>query len=176
VSAPVEFEYAPTADELYDALSATAAWSTILVSIAMVFSVPVVCYAIFVWKYPAEAWSFAALLALYLATAGVAAGLFLWYLMRRLRRLTRRQSEVMRSDLHQVSISPAGIEMRSSNAESLLRWSAFAGVRETKRNVVLRLRGGGTIAMPLRYLDAATRRLIVDAVSPSTADTSRAAS
>jgi hypothetical protein len=176
VSAPVEFEYAPSAGELYDAATSTEQWSTVRVSVALVLTVPLVGYVIFVWKYPAEAWNFAALLALYFGTAGAAVGICLWYVVSRLRRLTRRQSEALRSEPHHVIISPAGIDVRSSSAESSMRWAAFAAVRETKRNLLLRLRGGGTIAIPLRYLDPATHRLVVDAMSSSTTNTSSAAS
>jgi hypothetical protein len=172
--AALEFEYAPTADEVLDAMTASANWSAPILSLALLFAVPLIAYTVFVRKYPAEAWSFAALLGLLIAMAAVAAGVVAWRILSRARRRARQRSELLRRESFRVGISSERLEMRSPNIENVFRWSAFSGARETRKNVLLSLCIGGTIALPLRYLDVPTRRFVVAAASASTADTSRA--
>ncbi|MBV8299354.1 MAG: YcxB family protein [Candidatus Eremiobacteraeota bacterium] len=161
-------------------MSSLVSWSAIRVSIALVFTVPIVSFAIFVRRYPDDAWNFGAILVLFVALFAVAAGAVVWHITTRLRRLARTQSAATRAEGLRVALSAEALETHSRSIANVVRWRAFDSVRTTKKNLVLRLRTGGTVPIPLRYLDESTRRMVLTAVrtgeSPSagTDHTSRA--
>jgi hypothetical protein len=159
-----EFDYAPTAGELYDSMSSLVSWSTIRVSIALAFTVPIVSFPILVRRYPDEAWNFAAILVLLIALFAVAAGAVVWHVTTRLRRLARTQSAATRAEGLRMTLSAERFEAHSRTIDNIVRWPAFDSGRTTKKNLVLRLRTGGTVPIPLRYLDESTRRMVLTAV------------
>lgn len=118
----------------------------------------------FAFRYPDEAWNFSGVVVLFMVPVVLIYASIIRAIIGYLRRLSREQSVLTRSEAFHMTVSAAGLETRSVNTASMLRWPAFASVRTTKKNLVLQLRAGGALAIPLRYLDEPARRFILDAL------------